>query len=285
MKKAFTLLELLITLVIIAILAAMMLGALNVARNSAREAATKATITKLNNIIMQRYESYFTRRIGFDTTDLTNIKIIDKNKIIRATPQSAAWYRLHAIRDLMRMEMPDALSDIKNPPIIFVTNGESWCIPEPLLHKLYAMNPPTAKLDPAQCLYMIVSMGNPEAMEQFRQNEIGIWNGKPVFVDGWGNPIMWLRWAPGLNSAIQINDTIKHHDPFDTRNVDLSAFHLIPFIYSSGGIKKSDGEPNYGIDTQPGYIFNGNPYANLKLGSPIDGQNIITINNHYMEQR
>jgi hypothetical protein len=48
---------------------------------------------------------------------------------------------------------------------------------------------------------MIVSMGNPEAMEQFHQSEIGMVGGKPCFVDGWGRPIMWLRWAPGYSGC------------------------------------------------------------------------------------
>jgi prepilin-type N-terminal cleavage/methylation domain-containing protein len=331
MRKAFTLIELLVVVVIVAILAAMMLGALNAARNSAREAATKATIAKLNNIVMQRYESYLTRRIGFDTTNLTPAQIAAKDAAIRATSQSSAWYRLNAIRDLMRMEMPDAKTDITNGPITFTVNGESWRISEPPLHKLYAANPPTAILDPAQCLYLLVSMGSPESMEQFRQSEIGIWDGRPVFIDGWGNPIMWLRWAPGVSycpvldfvgcSTLQsgvAKDTIvlestnsgvarcepvvpkadplkkrllADHDPFDSRNIDLSAFHLIPFIYSSGGIKKADGTPNYGIDLATGwnngvgYVFKGNPYECPILGAPIAGQNVITINNHYIEQR
>ena len=61
--RAFTLVELLVTITIIGMLAAMMLGALQVARQAGREYATKATIAKLNNIIMQRYESYLTRRV------------------------------------------------------------------------------------------------------------------------------------------------------------------------------------------------------------------------------
>ena len=47
---------------------------------------------------------------------------------------------------------------------------------------------------------MIVSMGSPEAMEQFSQSEIGDTdhNGYPEFLDGWGKPIFFLRWAPGF---------------------------------------------------------------------------------------
>src|SRR5512144_1810865 len=61
-RRAFTLVELLVTIVIITLLAAIALGAINSARQTAREAKTKALIAKLNQIIMQRYESYTTRR-------------------------------------------------------------------------------------------------------------------------------------------------------------------------------------------------------------------------------
>ena len=67
-SRAFTLVELLVTITIIGILAAMTLGALQASRQAGREYATKATIAKLNNIIMQRYESYLTRRVPISTT-------------------------------------------------------------------------------------------------------------------------------------------------------------------------------------------------------------------------
>ena len=75
----------------------------------------------------------------------------------------------------------------------------------------------------AEMLYMIVSMGSPEAMEQFNQSEIGDTdgNGWPEFLDGWGRPIFFLRWAPGFSPYSDIQtmaDPIKHdHDPFDPR--------------------------------------------------------------------
>ncbi len=226
---------------------------------------------------MQRYESYMTRRAPVNTTGMQ--------------PTVAARARLDALRDIMRMEMPDAKSDITNGPITF-----SWgSVPEPPLHKIYAANPPTATLDGAQCLYLIVSLGNPEAMEQFNPSEIGMVfdsatnTSKPCFIDGWGKPIMWLRWAPGFNSpysALQVADATKNHDPFDPRGVDGFAYHLIPLIYSCGGRTKSDGTPQYGIDLQAGYVFAGNPYANLNLGAPISGEGAEgNITNHYIEQR
>ena len=56
-RRGFTLVELLVTISIIGIMAALTMGVVHSARQMAAEAATKATIAKLNAIIMKRYES------------------------------------------------------------------------------------------------------------------------------------------------------------------------------------------------------------------------------------
>ncbi len=300
----FTLVELLVTISIIGIMTALTMGVAHSARQMSAEAATKATITKLNAIIMKRYEGYRNRRVPIST--------------VGKTPPQAAQMRLDAIRDLMRMEMPDAATDVTQSPISF-----SWgSVPEPALHKLYAASPPTADHDGAQCLYQIVSQANPEAMQQFSQSEVGIVDGKPCFIDGWGNPIMWLRWAPGYSNCPQLglsgpstiqsgNPTtavvpidantgaagstplilpdgsisttqkvmVADHDPFDTRQVDGFAFRLVPLIYSAG----PDGVYGLGINTG---AFNGNPYAAMSLGQPLTtGGYQDNITNHSIEMR
>ena len=66
-RPAFTLVELLVVVVVIAILAGLVMGALQAARETARTAKTRATISKLHNIIMAMYESYRTRRVPIST--------------------------------------------------------------------------------------------------------------------------------------------------------------------------------------------------------------------------
>ena len=93
----------------------------------------------------------------------------------------------------------------------------------------------------AECLYMIVTRGldDPDVMEQFSPDEIGDVDGDglPEFLDGWGNPIKFLRWAPAYKSPLQPDPaTVTQSDPFDPLNVDPKkpTYPLYPLIYSAG---------------------------------------------------
>ena len=312
---AFTLTELLVTMTIIGILAGLLLGAVSASREAAHEYATKATIVKLNNIIMERYESYMTRRVPIDTSGMP--------------PRDAAVARLGAIRDLIRVEMPERIEDILNFPLASPSALPSRPAISQLYLNYYNAHVPAAAGNSAQAelLYLMVSKGSPEAMEQFNMSEIGDSddNGWPEFLDGWGRPIFFLRWAPGYsgctapdfiaatgihyNGASSIQSGVAQsypklnpdgtpavdadgntiiipgdHDPFDAWNLDVNAFHLIPFIYSAG----SDGK--FDIDIVSGHTYTGDPYSDMAIGEPYDedgdGMNHHdNITNHHIEQR
>ena len=203
----FTLVELLVTITIIGILASLAWGAVVMARNAAREAATKATIAKLNSVLMKRYESYMTRRMPIQIPSGTG-------------PTAAAALRLSAIADMMRMEMPASAAEITGPPTV---PG----LPPPSLTAVYSAGLPlsTTTDESAQCLYLIVSKGSPEAMEQFNASEIGVTTDKTknVFIDGWGMPIRWRRSAPRVTDIQQTATS----PPF-------------PYVYSAGPDKTYD---------------------------------------------
>lgn len=257
LRSAFTMVELLVVMVVIGILAGIALGALSAARESARVAKTKTTIAKLDSIVMEKYESYLTRRVPINTTG--------------STPYVAAQQRLKALRDLMRMEMPERGTDLVNGPKSLLSSRPAMQLA--CRNKLTALGINLLHVTSAECLYMIVTIGNPEARAQFSDSEVGDTNanGLPEFLDAWGNPIMFLRWAPGfVDSDIQSNDpgnasdpaSFTDHDPFDPMRVDIPAsesdaprgWRLVPLIYSAG----PDGIS--GIDVDSSYEFYNSPY-------------------------
>lgn len=254
-RRGFTLVELLTVITIIGMLAGLSLGALYSARESARVAKTRATIAKLDMILQARYEEFQSRRVPIKTR--------------RVPPKVMAELRLQILRELIRMEMPDRLTDVTYPrhgtdknrtdisATFTVTVGSiTEQVERPALNKryfrqIYDMNATdgsllmSEKFAPAELLYLIV-MSDPEAREQFQETEIGDndEDGFFEFIDGWGRPIMFLRWAPGFRSDLQTGDVENDHDPFDSRRIDTAAFRFVPLIYSGGADKE------FGIETE-----------------------------------
>ncbi len=217
-RRGFTLVELLITISIIGILASMILFAMFQSQETAKAHRTRALIAKLNSIIMRRYDEYKTRRvpIQFNPTELANPKLM-------------ARMRMEGLRDLMRMEMPDRWSDVLKPPAA-PFNRPAIAPPAAFLayQSKWAAITGDATIGPfeydtapgsisvtkeehqsAECLYMIV-MGclaqEGDARDTFTAKDVGDVDndGFPEFVDAWGQPIRFLRWAPGLTSGIQV---------------------------------------------------------------------------------
>jgi prepilin-type N-terminal cleavage/methylation domain-containing protein len=316
-RRAFTLVELLVVIVVIGILASLVMGAVQVARETARAAKTRATIAKLHNVIMGMYESYHTRRVPINTSAMSTT-----DQAAMRDPHIAAMVRLYLLRDLMRMEMPERYTDLNNGlnafPIPWTSpTGDSLSqkvlLPSvPALYQAYLNRLNGTKLqgdDSAELLYMIVTIGC-RARGQFSENEIANdpVDGFPYFVDGWGHPIRFLRWAPGfidsdiqanvaapsgsgyaINSSLAQTASLTDHDPFDPMQVDTnngagggpSGWRLVPLIYSAG----RDGQYGIGRDNGNGtsYVWNNNTYQQV-WGSP-DGTTyrLDNIHNHRLQ--
>jgi prepilin-type N-terminal cleavage/methylation domain-containing protein len=220
--------------------------------------------------------------------------------------------RLYALREMMLMEVPDRWSDVVlgDPNIL---NNPAAMFPDPLylparteLSNLYLRqyrslltrkNTLTSstntvadilKNQSAECLYMIImnATGDGEAKSLFQESTIGDTDGDgaPEFLDGWGHPISFLRWAPGFASDVQLNlndlnntsvfsatdanvAVAKDHDPFDLFHMEPIAFRLVPLIYSAGRDEAT------GLFADDGYVAwrnlgGANPTVNTGTNNP-----------------
>ena len=312
-RPAFTLIELLISMSIIAIMATLAIATMYGAQESARDRKTRSTIAKLHTIMMEKYESYRTRRVPVAIA--TGIR-----------PDLGAKARLDCLRELMRIEMPDTFSDILDSTVSpqFVnasgqpldpSGSPSLPIAKTSVAQAYARKLTTAKPfyrddhNRAECLYLIVMYNATDGenpAEMFNSNEVKDTDGDGLmeFVDGWNRPIRFLRWAPGFISELQTRNPQEQPDPFDPRKVyprpgqtDIT-FALFPLLYSAG----PDGEFDlYGGTSAFTYSgANNNPYAGLvsphlfpdgQIGKVVDipanGENnaIDNIHNHLIGSR
>ncbi len=292
-QSGFTLVELLVTLSIIGILATAMLGVASVAGDTARKAKTRHTISRLHTLLMEQYDSYKTRRVPLQ--DVIRKRIDKEVDSPQNRGKALANARLFALRELMLMELPDRWSDIALSPVTDellndIRQGSATPVRDdpntnpkapryledrPGLSEVYyrrlkqITNRTTdskrvLQNQGAECLYMVITLatGDGEARSFFGESSIGDVDedGAPEFLDGWGNPISFLRWAPGVESDAQLNanalgnpnnDAWKvaaagDHDPFDMYRRESTAFRTMPLIFSSGP------DEVYGIFTSGG---------------------------------
>ena len=282
-RRGVTLIELMITMMVISILAAAVLGVAAVAGETAREAKTRNIIARLHTLLMEHYDTYASRRIKFRKStsglrDGIEDQIDDRFPIVPGSPLNAtrrnkarSEARLYAMRELLLMEVPDRWSDVYLADLSASFPGRPFYYEQRtelsnLYLRRYQQLGPTQVNESAECLYLVIMLatGDGEARTLFGESSIGDTDGDGAaeFLDGWGHPINFLRWAPGFDSDVQLSaDKLnqmttadqaiaiaKDHDPFDLFRVDSNAFRLVPLIYSSGRDEK------FGLDTQPAYV-------------------------------
>jgi hypothetical protein len=192
---------------------------------------------------MEKWESYRTRALPIRIPAGTS-------------PRVAAAMRLNAIRELMRMELPDRVTDVSTAPVVLNTPPSAWLAFQRRRDANTARgNTWTTEYEHSECLYMILAGirdADTTGLESFAESEIGDLDndGMPEILDAWGRPIYFLRWAPGYVSGLQVQDPLlREPDPFDPLRVDPrwennndadpntrldDPFALYPLIYSAG---------------------------------------------------
>lgn len=322
MKRGFTLIEMTIVVAIIAILAAMALSVYNTALSQSKEMRTRAIIAKIDQLIGEKYDGYRTRQVP--------IRILPGT-----TTNLAAKIRVDAIRELQRLELPDRITDVTAGPAYVDSTGNQ--IPQagflvyPLarltarpsinkqyLRRAFKAHAPgntaitglqywTTANENAECLYLILACmrdGDKSALDWFSPTEIGDVDndGMNEILDGFGQPIAFLRWAPGYTwengaTTTQVSnpdDAGFVSDPFDPLKVyGTSNYSLKPLIVSGGAdklIRVTPNTPNDASGVPMPYAASNppnNPYWNqpVLVGTPTAPEAADNITNHDLEAR
>ena len=289
MRRGVTLVELLFVMAIIGILVAMSMGAYSATVAQAKVHRTQAIVAKLDQLVSAKWEEYRTRAVPLKVPMGTN-------------PDVAARARLYALRELMRCEFPDRKSDVLN-------NGAM--IAPPSLQKNYrrrAVTGWTEKHEGAECLYLIVAAmrdGDDAALGWFSPSEIGDTDGDGMneILDGFGQPVEFLRWAPGYVMedgpvTFQTRDSVNAPDEFDPLKRDqrwsdsdttFAPYSLRPLIFSAGPDKEyainvdplPSGNPlRYQTTTPPNDPYLGHDGASTLIGTPTGTDAVDNITNH-----
>lgn len=192
----FTLVELLMVMSIVTLVATTVLVTMYRANQQARAARTRSQLAKVNELLMLRWEGYRSRPLPM------RIPARLGNENAKAYALRVQRTRLAALRDLMRMEMPERMTDVLDLPAVpglaspSVRNAY-------LMHVAQAGGNWTPQFQQAECLYLILSTirdGETTALDFFKPSEIGDVDadGMREVLDGWGTPLVFLRWAPGF---------------------------------------------------------------------------------------
>jgi len=216
---AFTLVELMVVIVILAILASLTFSGLAGARDRSKADKTRSTLRKLDEIITARYESYLTRRMP-QASSWPAVQLQSGGALIDAAPPftspSPYVIRIWGLRLLMALEMPDQWSDVPEP----ASTKLPKCAVTAPVRRYAAMKQarrPSLAYQGAECLAMMTIHGgfDPDAIEGFRPDELGDVDkdGFPEFLDGWGQPIGFIRWPVGWPFAVA--DASANPDPLD----------------------------------------------------------------------
>lgn len=293
-STGFTVTELMIVMAILGLLVAVSLSAFNAAVAQSKVSRTKVIIAKLDQLVMDRYESYRTRPIPLRAIAGQNVR-------------TSAQNRLLALREIMRMELPSTKDDVNDNPAL---------VKRTAINRGYQRRAPSGWSDTwegAECLYLIIASirdGEKSGLDFFTSDEIGDTDGDgvPEILDAWGTPIQFIRWAPGYISdhatypclTMQNKttpdsfDLLKADSRWSNMSVTDKPYDLKPLIFSYGPDRETTGItiPSFSYAGSMPYGANDPYYAGSMSGAKLPGEIVDSagatatadnITNHYQE--
>ena len=208
---------------------------------------------------------------------------------------TAATLECNALRELMRIELPDRWTDIdtNDPPVAIPATSAylSYNSAYNAAIKSNSNNPLDTTYQGADCLYWIVTMGLEEndVMENFSQSDIGIDPNNP----NWGSAVLCrcvgqsdsiLAMGAGFTSALQPNPPTDRDqtDPtgvYGSPKTSPPTFALYPLIFSAG----SDGYYDILTDTKTALRYSqtspaNNPFTNYPGTTALGSQTFSAAN-------
>ena len=290
-QRGFTLIELLSVILIIAILASLTSVVMMEAVEDARRSRTRAQVSRINQLIMTKWEELEYRQLPIRYMD-PSVPIGNPNgaTITGIEPKYAAKARLYSLRQFMRLEFPDRLTDIIDGwvPIPIFAEGDfdsdgdfeevqtppalvTWIDgSQPSIHRRFQNQIPasaTTELQGAECLYMILASIDDErgtGLDYFSDDEIGDIDGDGLneILDAWGRPIEFIRWPAGFRSPMQQVVLYDFYDAEVNQGITIVQ-HLTnqgrrPFDPDSFDFVESD--PRRLLTDSSQYAFNFQPY-------------------------
>lgn len=284
-RSGFTLVELMTVIAIIGLLSAFSVTIVRSSIESAKETQTRTTIAKIDNVLTTAYEKYQYRRV-----DLTNYY---RKYSTNRTLAEKTEYRIGKLRDKLRCDFPCTPEELGLSSVPSFENGSGDQNYTPIQAAIASAVSTAAaggtlsamKYDEespagtvryrfvanAELLYLVIMNADPEARSLFSEREVADvdGNGLKEFVDGWGKPICWMRWAPSLprsdrqpsidsiRSQVGTNGVPDRYDadPFDPLGLGYGGevgWFLVPYVFSAGpdglyGLKMPgmDGDTNW----------------------------------------
>jgi hypothetical protein len=207
-----TLTELLIVIGLMAFLASIALVGLWEAQEVARESRARSQVQRIEALLMERWDDYASRAVPLNIAWPASGTGVNA----RFGRRDYGKLRVIALRELARVELPDRKLDV------FFTDcptaaGTAPGTPALGLQKMSLtagyqrlLGPDstwTAQYQGAECLYAILAStykDDESGLAFFKASEIGDKDndGRFEILDPWGNPIEFIRWAPGLDSPL-----------------------------------------------------------------------------------
>lgn len=306
-RSGFTLVELMTVIAIIGLLSAMSIAIVRSSIESAKETQTRTTIAKIDNVLTTAYEKYQYRRVDL-TSYLTRHY---QNSSTNPTLAEKTRRRISMLRDKLRCDFPCSPEELGfSSPATFengsgpqnytpiqaaIASAVSSATVDGTLSNVTYEEDSTAGIigyryiANAELLYLVIMNADPEARSLFSEREVADvdGNGLKEFVDGWGKPICWMRWAPSLPrsdrqpSIDSIKDQIEKDgvlnkydaDPLDPLGFGYNGevgWFLVPYVFSAGpdggyglNMPGMDGDPNWTTSVD----FVNDPFVGCSSGS------------------